>query len=135
MTIQSGQEHSPRILVVEDDAEMRALLRDELVDAGYEICQAGDGAEGALKLAEEPFDLIVTDLKMPRMSGKEMLAVARQRCPDVPVIAITAFGDAPEFVKSYHGGFFAYLRKPFRMEELKTAIRAALQTRRQQSAC
>jgi len=116
---------------------MRALLRDELVDAGYRICQAVDGVEGALKLAEESFDLIVTDIKMPRMGGKEVLAIAKQRCPGVPVIAITAFGDAPEFVKAYHSDFFAYLRKPFKMDELKTAVRAALQKPKpkQQSAC
>jgi DNA-binding response OmpR family regulator len=118
---------TPCILIVEDDAEMRALLMDELTDGGYRVCQAVDGADGARKLAHESFDLIITDMKMPQMSGMELLAIARERCPVVPVIAVTAFGDEPEFVMAYRSDFFAYLHKPVKMEELKTAIRAALQ--------
>jgi len=134
MTVTNGKHQPPRIqphiLIVEDDADMRSLLMDELSDAGYRVCQAVDGADGAQKLSQgfgsDEFDLIITDLKMPRMSGKRLLAIAKERCPAVPVIAITAFADEPEFVKSYHTAFFAYLRKPFKMEELKTAVRAAL---------
>jgi DNA-binding NtrC family response regulator len=127
MTSGSGNNHRPCILVVEDDAEMRALLVDELTDVGYKVCQAENGVEGVTKLAHEAFDLIITDMKMPQMSGMELLAVAKERCPAVPVIAVTAFGDEPEFVMAYRSEFFAYLHKPIKMEELKSAVLAALQ--------
>jgi DNA-binding response OmpR family regulator len=130
MTHRDGHNHHFRILVVEDDTAMRALLTDELTEAGYHVSQAIDGAEGAKQLsyaaASGGFDLIITDLKMPRVSGRGLLTIVKERYPTVPVIAITAFADEPEFVKSYHTGFFAYLRKPFKMEELKTAVEAAL---------
>jgi len=131
MTLTNGIHHHPSILVVEDDADMRALLRDELTDEGYWVCQAVDGVDAAQKLAREAetggFDVIITDLKMPRMSGMDVLAMAGERCPSVPVIAVTAYIDAPEFVKMYQSRFFAYLRKPVKMAELKTAVRAALE--------
>jgi len=112
---------------------MRALLMDELTEAGYLVSQAVDGAEGEQKLSQAAstggFNLIITDLKMPRVSGRGLLAIVKERYPTVPVIAITAYADEPEVVKSYHTDFFAYLRKPFKMEELKTAVEAALRNR------
>jgi DNA-binding NtrC family response regulator len=134
MAVSTGINHHPVILVVEDDADMRALLQDELTDEGYRVCQAVDGVDAAQKLAHEAetggFDVIITDLKMPRMSGMDVLTIATERCPGVPVIAVTAYTDAPEFVKTYHSRFFACLRKPVKMAELKTAVQAALQQRR-----
>ncbi|HTP42856.1 MAG TPA: response regulator [Nitrospiria bacterium] len=133
MTGRNGFNTHPRILLVEDDAAMRALLMDELTEAGYLVSQAVDGAEGAQKLSQAAstggFNLIITDLKMPRVSGRGLLAIVKERYPTVPVIAITAYADEPEVVKSYHTDFFAYLRKPFKMEELKTAVEAALRNR------
>ena len=113
---------------------MRALLMDELREAGYHVSQAVDGADGVQKLlqaaATGAYDLMITDLKMPKLSGQGLMKIVNERYPAMPVIAITAFADEPEFVKPYHTEFVAYLRKPFKMEELKSAVRVALLNRR-----
>ncbi|HUJ79870.1 MAG TPA: response regulator [Nitrospiria bacterium] len=124
------EHNSRRILVIEDDDALRSVLMEELTAAGYHVIPAVDGAEGAQKVLQSSgsssFDLIITDIKMPRMSGKGLLAVAKEHCPSVPVIAITSYGNDLEFLKPSQTGFFSYLRKPFKMEELNTAVQAGL---------
>ncbi len=117
---------SHRILVVDDDAEMRALLLELLRHEGCDPDQAANGAEALIRLRTESFAAIILDKNMPRLSGLDLLPGLRKICPETPVILITAFGDVETYVDAMEKGASAYLFKPFRMEELVQALRQAL---------
>jgi CheY-like chemotaxis protein len=123
----------PRILVADDQTEMRTLIRKMLVRRGYEVVEAADGP-GLVKVlidgltAEESRapDLIVTDVRMPGFTGLEVLARLRREQWTTPVILITAFGDAQLHGEALRLGAACVLNKPFDMDELRTAVEAAL---------
>jgi two-component system response regulator PilR (NtrC family) len=125
--ITSGEKIAPpRILVVEDDSEMRNLLVYELLDEGYLVSEAVDGEDAALKLAHGEFDLVITDLIMPKTSGLDLLSEVRNIYPRVPAILITAFGDWSSLTQAYEKGACNFICKPFKMNDLKDAVRKAL---------
>lgn len=105
---------------------MRALLADVLRQEGYEVAEASNGAEALIRLRSESFAGIVMDKNMPGLSGLDLLPGLRTICPEMPVILITAFGDVASYMGAMEKGAFAYLFKPFRMEELLQALRQAL---------
>jgi DNA-binding NtrC family response regulator len=111
---------------VDDDGEMRALLADVLSAEGYAVAGAANGAEALIRLRNESFAAIVLDKNMPGLSGLDLLPGLRTICPEMPVILITAFGDVASYVDAIEKGAFAYVFKPFRMEELLQALRQAL---------
>jgi DNA-binding NtrC family response regulator len=118
-----------RVLVAEDDADMRDLLLDVLEDAGYETIPAVDGAE-ALAMVEkerEHLDLVITDVRMPGVTGSELLAGVKERRAEAPVVVITAFGSVEQAVEMVKAGAHQYLTKPFATGELLTAVHAALE--------
>jgi two-component system, response regulator, stage 0 sporulation protein F len=115
-----------RVLIVDDDTEMRALLLDVLKGEGYEVGEAKDGAEAVLALRAKRFDLILMDKNMPGPSGLDLLPGLRRVCPGSPIIMMTAFGDVPSYMEAMEKGAVEFLFKPFRMEELKVAISKAL---------
>ncbi len=117
---------SVRLLVVDDDVEMRALLADVLADHGYPVVEAANGAEALIRLRTESFAAIIMDKNMPGLSGLDLLPGLRTICPQTPVILITAFGDVATYLDAMERGAFAYLFKPFRMEELVQALERAL---------
>lgn len=117
---------SPRVLIVDDDAEMRALLLDVLGRDGYEVVEARDGAEAVVALRAGEFEVILMDKNMPGPSGLDLLPGFRRICPRSRIIMMTAFGDVPSYVEATERGAVAYLFKPFRMEEMRAAIRGAL---------
>lgn len=119
----------PSILVVDDDSEMRALLRDVLGAEGYEVVEAKDGTEAVLALRARRFDLILMDKNMPGPSGLDLLPGFRRVCPGSPIIMMTAFGDVPSYMEAVEKGAVEFLFKPFRTEELKAAIAKALASR------
>ena len=125
--IQDG--HAPRILLVDDDEDMRSLLADVLTDEGYEIAQAANGAEALVLLHRETFAAILLDKRMPGLSGMELLPGLRVICPETPVIVITAFGDAHTAAEGAEKGAFGVLFKPFRMDELRAMLDHALARR------
>ena len=116
----------PRILVVDDDAEMRALLLDVLRNDGYDVAEAQDGPEAVLALRGREFDVILMDKNMPGPSGLDLLPGLRRIRPLSRVIMMTAFGDVPSYVEAVEKGAVEYLFKPFRMEEMKAAVQKAL---------
>jgi DNA-binding NtrC family response regulator len=116
-----------RILIVDDDPEMRALLLDVLRNEGYDVGEAKDGTEAVLALRARPFDLILMDKNMPGPSGLDLLPGFRRVCPQSAIIMMTAFGDVPSYMEAIEKGAVEFLFKPFRMEELKAAIAKALQ--------
>jgi DNA-binding NtrC family response regulator len=115
-----------RILVVDDDGEMRALLAEVLREAGYDVKEAVNGAEALIRLRAEPFTAIVLDKNMPGLSGLDLLPGMRVICPGTPIVLITAFGDVGTYVDAIERGACAYLFKPFRMEELLQTLERAL---------
>lgn len=117
-----------RLLIVEDDADLRDLLQDDLEAAGYETAVALDGrhALAHIERAGEHLDLLITDVRMPALTGEQLLAEMRQRRPEVPVIVITAFGTVEQAVELVKAGAFQYLTKPFETDELLRLIEQAL---------
>jgi len=113
------------LLIVEDDHAMRSLLCDELWDMGYRIVEAADGDEALRHLEESRPDVILTDLRMPA-GGLDHVARLRTLAPGVPIILMTAFGDAPTRASALELGVAAYFDKPVRISDLKAAIRRIL---------
>ena len=117
---------SPSVLVVDDDPEMRALILDVLQQEGYEVVEAKDGAEAVRALRSRDFDIILMDKNMPGPTGLDLLPGLQRVCPHSRVIMMMAFGDVPSYMEAVEKGAAEYLFKPFRMEEMKAAIRKAL---------
>jgi two-component system, response regulator, stage 0 sporulation protein F len=117
---------TPRILVVDDDPEMRALLLDVLRNDGYEVAEATNGTEAVRAIRASEFDVILIDKNMPGPSGLDLLPGLQRLCPRSRIIMMTAFGDVPSYMEAVEKGAAEYLFKPFRMEEMKAAIRKAL---------
>jgi DNA-binding NtrC family response regulator len=115
-----------RLLIVEDDPEMRDLLRKVLEKEGYRVSVAADGREAATALSRIPFDHVVTDMLMPDDGGLELLQVIRDTQPTLPVIIITAFGDWGSYSRALELGAAAFISKPLKMAELIGAIHTAL---------
>jgi DNA-binding NtrC family response regulator len=100
-----------QILLAEDDAALRRMLRRILEEAGYEVTAVEDGLAAMARL-QRPFDLVITDLRMPGADGLQVLEFAHRRWPSVPVIVVTAFGSIPGAVDAMRLGAFDYLSKP-----------------------
>jgi DNA-binding NtrC family response regulator len=115
-----------RILVVDDDAEMRALLVEELRHEGYEPGEASDGGEAVLACRSTAFDVILMDKNMPGPSGLDLLPGFRRSCPTSRIIMMTAFGDVPSYVEASEKGAVDFLFKPFKIDDMKASIRKAL---------
>jgi two-component system response regulator FlrC len=101
-----------RILVADDEAGIRSFLAETLELGGHEVAQAADGEEALDLLARRGFDLLVTDLRMPRRDGLEVLRDALARQPDLEVIVLTAHGSVSSAVEAMRLGAFDYLQKP-----------------------
>jgi DNA-binding NtrC family response regulator len=114
--------HILRILIIEDDEEMRSLLKDSLEEEGFETDSVSNGSDAFRKLVKEPFNLIITDVRMPGLTGLDILPGIKKLQPEVPVIVITAFGSAEVYRRSIERGAAVYLEKPIRTNKLKTLI-------------
>ncbi len=123
------------ILVVDDELSMREFLKILLEKEGYRVPTAAEG-KSALALAEKtPFDLMISDIRMPGMSGLELLARLKQLQTDIGVIMITAFASPDDAVAAMKNGAFDYITKPFNVDEIKNVVRAALKKRPQAEHC
>jgi DNA-binding NtrC family response regulator len=115
------------ILVVEDEEKLRRVIELQLKAAGYEVEQAGT-AEDALKLADRA-DVIITDLRLPGLSGLELLQQLRGQDLQTPVIVMTAFGSIETAVEAMKAGAVDFLPKPFSLDHLMTVVNKALEVR------
>src|SRR3977135_1378339 len=109
-----------RLLVIDDERPSRDLVQSSLSMKGYEVCVAKDGFAALAQMRGALPDLIVTDLKMPNMSGFEFLSIARRRFPQIPTIAVSGEFHAP--VEPLGVLADDFLAKPFRFEELEAKI-------------
>ena len=122
----------PRVLVVDDDAALRFTLGEILESAGLEAVLVGDGLAGLARLREERFDLVLSDLRMPRMDGMQLLRESRTLEPPPRVILITAHGSERHAVEAMKAGAWDYFRKPFELEELLAVVGRATEAARLQ---
>ena len=116
-----------KLLIIDDDEHVLATLNDFLRDKEYDVISASDGLDG-LKLLEtekQGFDLIITDLVMPNISGVGLISIIKKKYPDMPVIAITGWGEHPEALAT-EAQADRVLEKPFELSELDTLIRELL---------
>jgi DNA-binding NtrC family response regulator len=114
------------ILLIDDEKSIRNVLKDILQHEGYRIEEAADGEQGLQKLATQPFDLVLCDIKMPKMDGLEVLQQIMQLQPDVPVIMISGHGTIETAVDAVKKGAFDFIAKPPDLNRLLITIRNAL---------
>jgi two-component system NtrC family response regulator len=119
-----------RLLVVDDEEPQRLMLAGILGRAGFEVVTAEDGRVGAERLEHESFDLLLTDQKMPGISGLELLERARRLYPRLPVVLMTAYGTVSTAVEAMKRGAADYLTKPFEKDELLLVIDKAIRQHR-----
>jgi DNA-binding NtrC family response regulator len=119
-----------RILFIDDDPAGREVALFNLRKAGYSVTSASDGQGGLDAFAAEPFDLVITDLKMPGISGMEVLRAVRARAPEIPVLVITAFGNIETAVSAMKEGAYDFIGKPFHRDHLLLSVEKALERRR-----
>lgn len=127
----------PRVLVVDDHLAMAEVLSEGLIDQGFEAVPLGSGKKAAMLLLREPFDALVTDLRMPEVDGLALLLQSRRHAPERPVLIMTAHGAIDSAIESIRQGAAHYLTKPFKLEELVVFLRRALddaKVRREASA-
>ncbi len=119
-----------RILIVDDEEQMRDLLTKVLEKNGYQVAVSGDGAQALALLEREPADLVVTDVRMPGLSGMEALRAIKELNPEIVVIIMTAFGSIDQAVQAVKEGAYDYINKPFKIDEMLLTIKKALEERR-----
>jgi len=116
----------PRVLVVDDEATIRDLLSKTLALAEYDVDMAPDGRTALERLRIIPYDLLITDLKMPGVDGLTVIREARRLKADLPVIIITGFSNEASAIEAVNLGVSGYLTKPFRVPRVLAAASKAL---------
>jgi two-component system NtrC family response regulator len=116
-----------RILVVDDDESLRRVTQVQLQQSGYDVTTASEGNEALGVLERFPADLVITDLKMPGMSGLELLTKVRRDYPEIVIIMVTAFGTIENAVEAMRAGAYDYITKPVQVEELRMTVSRALE--------
>ncbi len=122
------------VLIVEDEPRIAAFVERGLKAEGFTVAIAEDGSTGFVLACDEQVDLIILDLKLPQLSGEQVLAKLRQRRPDVPVIVLTAKDAIDDRVRNLNAGADDYLTKPFSFAELLARVHARLRARDQHTS-
>ncbi|MDZ4723406.1 MAG: response regulator [candidate division Zixibacteria bacterium] len=115
------------ILIVDDEEIIRDFLSEVLED--YEVSVASDGDEAIEKLNARKFDLVITDLRMPRVPGEEVVKAAREKNPNAKVIVISGYSSLYTVSQSVNNGAFGFLSKPFSIKELMKTVTSALEAK------
>lgn len=118
-----------RILVVDDEASIREFMEIFLKKEGYEVSLAEDGAKAKDILTKKTFDMVISDLQMPNVTGMELLKHARESYPETVFVMMTAFGTLENAVEAMKVGAYDYLTKPCKIDEVRLVINNALRTR------
>lgn len=120
----------PSILVVEDKESMRKMLKETLNGEGYFVDEAQDGQEAQIKIHQNFYDVVLTDLKLPKKDGLEVLRLTKETSPQTQVILMTAYGTIDIAVSAIKQGALDFLTKPFDTEHLLTLVKRATQHQR-----
>ncbi len=118
------------ILVVDDEKSLREFLTIMLEEQGYEVDTAADGDSAIRLIKEKPFDLTLTDIKMGKSNGLDVLSAVKQLQPNTPVVMMTAYATAETAVEAMKKGAYDYLSKPFRVEDLQILIKNAIEKKK-----
>ena len=119
-----------KILVVDDEKSLREVMSIMLKRAGYAVTEASDGEEAIGQVNREIYDLVITDLRMPKADGMDVLKAVKSASPETVVLVVTAFATADSAVEAMKQGAYDYLTKPFQVDEVQLIIRNALEKRR-----
>ncbi|HWP48709.1 MAG TPA: sigma-54 dependent transcriptional regulator [Candidatus Limnocylindrales bacterium] len=114
-----------KILVVDDEESIRYMLKMALEEAGYEVELASDGITALAKLTESVFDCVISDVRMPEMSGLELLKAIQEVRPDLTVIVMSAFGSLDTAIEAMKLGAYDYVSKPFKQDEILLTLKKA----------
>ena len=125
----SDEANKYRVLIVDDEESMRDFLSIMLHREGYQVDTAVDGAQAVVHLRDHSYDLVISDIKMPRMTGLELLAHIKDRTPETVVLMVTAFSSTDEAVEAMKQGAYDYITKPFKNEEIRLIVKNALERR------
>jgi two-component system response regulator AtoC len=118
-----------QVLIVDDEPNLRKILSAQLSRDGYDVMTAEDGERGLALLKEHHIDLVITDLKMPKVDGMTLLKRALEEEPDLPIVLITAHGTIDTAVEALKSGAFDFVTKPFDKDEVRQIVGKALRTR------
>jgi two-component system, NtrC family, response regulator AtoC len=118
------------LLVVDDDPVTLDLMREVLAGEGYDVEAAGTGHEALRLCRARPFDLVLTDVRMPGMSGVELMRAVKAELPETVFVVMTAFGNIDTAIAVVREGGYDYLSKPFKMEDVRMVVRRALEQQR-----
>lgn len=122
-----------KILVVDDEEGARDLFNTILTDEGYDVSLASDGEEALILFKSHPFNLVITDIKMPVMDGLQLLQEIRKTGSKTEVIMVTAYGEVESYLKAMSLGAAEYINKPVRIKELKRIVHKVLTEQRARS--
>lgn len=123
-------ESKGNILIVDDEESIRYILQRVLASEGYECTVASNGKEALKKAGKQDFDVVLLDIKMPKLSGMEVLPRIVAKHPDTCVVMTTAVVDMPTALTALNLGAYDYLTKPFNLDELSTRIEEVLERRK-----
>ncbi len=118
---------SKRVLVVDDEPDTRDLIWDILSDEGYEVDLCANGEQALTTLERKQFDLILADIKMPGMSGMELLTKVHAIAPDAKVILMTAYASLDTAIQAVREQAFDYLKKPFDLDQFRQRVQEAVE--------
>lgn len=122
---------TPRLLVVDDEESIREMLHDTLHEAGsYEVDTAANGRIALQKLRSTPYDLVITDLRMPEMDGARLLDITRHEFPDIPLVVITGYARLETAIEALRLGAANFITKPFRLAEILDVVDKSLKRKR-----
>jgi two-component system response regulator PilR (NtrC family) len=116
-----------KILVADDELSMRQFLEILLKKEGHEVFCAADGQEALSRFQAENFDLLISDIKMPKVGGLDLLRKVKEQRPNLAVIMVTAYASPEDAIAAMKAGAYDYLTKPFKLEEIKAVIQNALE--------
>lgn len=121
------------LLIVEDEAALRETTAERLVDHGYQVVAVASGEEAVERLSEFAFDVVLTDLRLPGIDGREVLGAAIERYPEIVGIVMTGFGTVKDAVEAIKRGAAEFITKPFQFDQLLHVLASALEQRRLRS--
>src|SRR5512144_1876315 len=118
-----------RLLVIEDEPRIQAFLTRALEAEGFSVDSAGDGLDGLARAIGGHYDLVVLDLLLPRVDGLTVLRELSRRCPELPVVIVSARSDLRTKLRGFELGASDYVAKPFAFDELLARVRVQLRAR------
>jgi len=126
-------DNQKHLLIVDDEGALRSAVAERLADHGFSVEQAGSGEEAVQRLADFAFDILITDLRLPGMNGREVLDAALERYPDIIALVITGYGTVKDAVDAIKHGAADFITKPFQFDALLHVLESAVEQRRLKS--